>query len=105
MYAEKLTKFGIWFDGPMSPELFRLQYIEPAGFDIVVIGTGESRAVAAYRAVSHLEGKGVGPVLEQVFDELEFVLNPMSSTIEAEPPKTNMYCIIGIGVDWADKDD
>ena len=105
MYAKKLTKFGIWFDGPISPELFKLKYDKPEGFDIIVIGTGESKAVAAYRAISHLEGKGVGPVLEQIFDELEFILTPASSAIEAEPPTTHIYCTIAVSVEWNTDDD
>jgi hypothetical protein len=93
----KLEKFGIWFKGPHSEELFKALYVPPSGFDQIFVGTGESKAVAAARALSHTRGCG----LSGIYDELEKLTHrnmpPRSTAIEGDD-YCQVYCIIGVGV-------
>lgn len=100
--ANKLTKFGIWFQGPLDPETFKLIYIEPEDFDLVVIGTGESQAVAANRALSHLEGKGIAAIYSDIYRQTNRVLGKTSALIEAPEQNRNIYCIIAISAEWTE---
>jgi len=103
MAAKRLTKFGIRFYGPHSVELFKEVYTPNDNFDLTVIGTGESKAVAAHRALAHLEGMGVGPITDAIYEELEFVLGPGSSVVEADNRTCFIYCVVNISAGWDER--
>lgn len=98
--AKRLNKIGVWFKGPHTPELFKMLYIKEKyrEFDHVAVGTGESRAVAAARALSHMRDLNVRPIMDDIQTHVQLQLPRHSNEIEAESG-TNMYCIIGIEVD------
>jgi hypothetical protein len=100
--AKRLTKFGVRFRGPHSPELFKSLHTgnEETHFDHTVIGTGESRAVAAARAMSHLRPLNLGhKVLADI--EAHVALNMPSNPTAIEAPEEflNIYCILSISVE------
>lgn len=97
--ATRLLKFGIWFKGPQTAELFKYTYHEPQGFDHVLIGSGESRAVAAARALSRLRDLEVRAIREDIEVQTQLVLRPEYSEVEITEPETSMYCIIGLNVE------
>jgi hypothetical protein len=97
--AKRLVELGIRFYGPQAPELFKASYVEPDKYDHVVIGTGESRAVAAARAVSHMRDLGVQNIKEAIEEHVQVVLTPDCTEIEAGDSELNMYCVIGIRVE------
>lgn len=91
----KLEKFGIWFKGPHSEQLFKVLYNPPSDYDQVFIGSGESKAVAAARALSHTRGCG----LSSVYDDLEKLVHrnmPQRSTAIEGDSQCQVYCIIGV---------
>ena len=96
--AKRLDKIGMWFKGPCSAPLFKLLYIEPPDFEAVSIGTGESRAIAAVRAIAHLKGKGFGPVMKQINDEVQFILSDASHIVEGDE-QCAVYCILGVSAE------
>ena len=96
---KRLEKFGIWYKGPHSAEMFDAIYIEPTGFECVVTGTGESKAVAAARALSHLRGKGFGAIMNEIEAEMMFHLPERATAVEAPEHFLNVYCIIGISAE------
>ncbi|MHC4121601.1 MAG: hypothetical protein ACYSWO_29360 [Planctomycetota bacterium] len=98
--AKRLTKFGIWFEGPKTPQLFDLCFNrDPDGFDHAVVGTGESRAVAASRALSHMRDLNVKPIMGDIESHVQRTLGPGCAEIEAAENELNMYCIIAISVE------
>lgn len=96
--AKRLEKFGLLFYGPYSPELFKAVYMEPEGFETVVIGSGESKAVAAIRAVAHLKGKGYGPVMDKINDEMRFHLPAQPQAVEGDD-YCAVYCVLGVSAE------
>lgn len=96
--ATHLTKIGIRFHGPQTPELFNACRSPQPEFDHVVIGTGESRAIAACRAVAHMRDLSVRAIREDIEAQVQLVLTPGCNEVEAGPHDTNMYCVIGICV-------
>lgn len=101
--AKRLKRVGIWFKGPHSAALFKAlhtpeKYCE---FDHVVIGTGESRAVAASRAISHMRDLNIRPILEDIQTHVQVQLPPHASDIEAGG-LTSIYCIIALDVERED---
>jgi hypothetical protein len=94
----KLTKFGMSFKGPYSAELFKQAYIEPEGFDHVVIGTGESKAIASARAFAHLRGNGINPIMDDISSMIDKNLPSAPHTVEGDD-KCSVYCIIGASVE------
>jgi|GEM_PF-6387995 len=98
--AKKLKKFALRFYGPYSPDMFKAMYVESdfAQFDTVVIGTGESKAVAAARALSHLNGKGYGPVMDAIIGEIEFIVPKNSHFIEGDD-FCMVYCVLAVGAE------
>jgi hypothetical protein len=96
---KRLEKFGIWYKGPHSAEMFKVIYIEPVGFECVVVGSGESKAVAAARAISHLRGEGFGAVMNEIEDEMQFHMPDRATAIEAPEPFLNVYCIVGVSAE------
>lgn len=97
--AKRVSKVGMWFKGPHSPDLFKALYVEPEEeFDAVVIGTGASKAVAAAYAIGHLRGKGFGPVFDQIEDTVEHMLPKNASFIEGDD-FTPIYCILGVSAE------
>jgi hypothetical protein len=57
--AKRLSMITVRYMGPYSPQLFESLFIanDYADFEEVAIATGESKAVAAARAISHLHGQ------------------------------------------------
>jgi hypothetical protein len=75
-------------------------YVESPHFDHNVIGTGESKAVAAMRALSHLHDLDLGrKVRADIETQLQATLPGNASYIEAAHPDLNVYCTIGITVE------
>jgi hypothetical protein len=97
--ATQLTKFGIWFHGPQTPELFDACKPAHPEFDHVVIGTGESRAVAASRALAHMRDLNIRPIREGIEAQTQVVLTPQCNEVEADCHGMQMYCIIAISVE------
>jgi hypothetical protein len=93
--AKRLDKIGLWFKGPHSAELFKLLYIEPVDFETVVIGTGESKAVAATRALAHLKGKGYSPIMQSINDEVQHMMPSAPHAVEGDQ-YCAVYCILGV---------
>jgi len=98
--AKRLDKIGMWFKGPHSPDLFKALYVESqyAEFETVSIGTGESKAVAAARAIAHLHGKGYGPVLQEIHDQVERMMPDNSEFVEGDG-MSFVYCILGVSAE------
>jgi len=96
--AKRLTKIGIWFKGPHSADLFEALWIYPSEFDDVFIGTGESKAVAAMRALAHMQGKGLSAIYEAIEREVQTSMPPRSTTVEGDH-NCSVYCIVGICYD------
>ena len=96
--ATRLTKFGIWFHGPQTPELFDACKPTHDEFDHVVTGTGESRTVAAVRALAHMRDLNVRGIREDIEAQTQLVLTPECNEVEAGSHGMNMYCVIAISV-------
>jgi hypothetical protein len=97
--ATRLTKFGIWFYGPQTPDLFDTIPLPRDQFDHVVVGTGESRAVAACRALAHMRDLDVRDIREDIEAQVQIVLTPAYNEVEAGQHGMNMYCVIAINVE------
>lgn len=99
MTKRKLKSFGIRFIGPYSPQLFKAVFVDhdwKTQYDQYTIGTGESKAVAALRAVSHL--KDVEDLRGDIDAHVQYQLNENATVIEGDG-MCSVYCIIGIEVD------
>jgi len=96
--ATRLTKFGIRFHGPQTPELFDAVPLPHDEFDHVVVGTGESRAVAASRALAHMRDLNVRGIREDIEAQTQLVLTPECNEVEANSHGMNMYCVVAINV-------
>ena len=96
--AKRLDKFGIWYKGPHSAEMFKVIYQEPPDFECVVIGSGESKAVAMARALSHLRGEGFATIMNQIEGEAHFHLPDRATAIEGDD-YCQVYCIIGVSAE------
>lgn len=93
---KKLHQYGIWFYGPYSPELFELIYAAPpAIFTDVFIGAGESKAVAAMRALSHIKGRGWSSCFDLIEDEVKRALPSHSTTVEGDE-RCSIYCVLAL---------
>lgn len=97
--AKRLTHFCIRFYGPHGPGLFEACFTKPDAFDHIVIGTGESRTVAAARALSHMRDLNVQGIREDIEQQVQMVLTPECTEIEAPEPEMNMYAVIGLNVE------
>lgn len=95
--AKRLESIALFFEGPYSPELFNLmsQVKRFSNFETVTIGTGESKAVAAVRAIAHLKGKGYGPVMDEINFEVQRLMPAAPHTVEGDS-MCQVYCILGV---------
>jgi hypothetical protein len=86
--------------GPYSPQLFESLFIanDYADFEEVAIATGESKAVAAARAISHLQGKGFGPIMDQIIEFVEREAPRNSHFVEGDL-FCSVYCILGVSAE------
>lgn len=101
MSNRKLAKFGIRFMGPHTPELFKALFVEhnwKQEYGQYAIGTGESKAIAAIRAVSHLND--VEDLRGDIDAQVQCHLNDLATCIEGEG-RCKVYCIVGIEVEDA----
>jgi hypothetical protein len=96
--AKRLTKFSILFMGPHSAQLFKAVYVPPTEYDSVFIGTGESKAVASARAMSHMRGAGYGSVFNQIEELVQKHMPARPTSIEGNK-EAQVYCIIGISAE------
>lgn len=93
---KKLKSYGIWFHGPFSPDLFKYVHTQPpAVFTDVFIGTGESKAVAAMRALSHIKGAGWASEFSRIEELVKQSLPSHSTTIEGDD-QCSVYCVLGL---------
>ena len=92
----QLDKLRVRFMGPYSAQLFKVAYVEEPGFDTTVIGTGESKAVAAARALSHLAGQGYATIMNQIEDGVQRNLPERATAIEAPELNINVYAVISL---------
>lgn len=102
--AKRLIKFGMRFMGPHSPQLFEALFIKynwEQEYDHYFIGTGESKAVAMARAMSHMQGYGIGPIMHEIQELAQFQLPARAKYIEGSG-LVQVYCIIGISAEWED---
>jgi hypothetical protein len=100
--AKRLTKFGLQFRGPLTPESFRACYVEPSHqYDHVVVGSGESRGVAVHRALSHMSDLRVDNVMDDIVAQAMCVApaNCHEAVPGAKHRGVGIYCIIGIDVE------
>lgn len=99
--TKRLSKIGIWFKGPHSAELFKYLYVEESyrDFDHVRVGSGESMAVAATRAIAHFRD------LELPHSVMEDIRTHVQIQLPAHADKTegdqfaSMYCIVAISLE------
>jgi len=93
--AKRLEKISIRFMGPHSSDLFKCLYIPPVDFEHVSIGTGESKSVAATRAIAHLQGEGFSPILDEIRDAVSNMMPGAPDAVEGDG-FCQIYCIIGV---------
>lgn len=99
---KRIKSFSIRFYGPHTPDLFKWCFVEDSWdrYDQYKIGTGESRAVAATRAVSHLASTitMTNSARDTLTQQSQAALPPGAETVEASSG-TNMYCVIGVDLE------
>jgi len=103
---KRLIKFGMQFKGPHNDQLFEALFVAhewEVEYDKYFIGTGESKAVAMTRALSHMKGSGLAPIFHEIEGEALFQcpINHISAFIEGDGV-CQVYCIIGISAIWED---
>lgn len=99
--AKQLKRIAIRFYGPHSPDLFKLIFVRDewdVNYDHFVVGTGESRAVAAARAVSHMRDLEVKEIIGDIEAQVQCVLPRNAAEIEGDNI-CQLYCVIGLDVE------
>jgi len=86
------------FAGPHSDDMVKHGCIdlEKNGFDHIFIGKGETRMVAAARALGQIADSSQAQLLAPVNSYVQSVLLPESMNIEADGFLCNVFCIIRV---------
>lgn len=92
--AKRLTKIEVWFKGPHSAELFKARWVEPE-YDLVFIGSGESKTIAADRALALFQGEALSAIYEDIEKAVRSETPPRAKAIEGDE-HCSVYCIVGI---------
>ncbi len=84
------------FYGPCSDELANsgLVDFDPHGNDVVVVGKGITRALAANAAVAEFADTFFSEYLQNVSDYINSRLNPTALEVEADGTTHNVFCVI-----------
>lgn len=93
---KRLEKINIDYRGPHSAELFKASYVKPTEYQHTVVGTGESHAVAAVRALSHLRNLSLGTVFLTIEEMVQKSLPTNASAIATPQADINIYCVLSI---------
>jgi len=96
--AQRLSAICVDFKGPHSPDLFKELFVPREAFDTYTIGTGESKAVAVTRAISHLIGKGYSPILSEIENQVEALMPNNSHYVEGDA-NCQVYCILYVSAE------
>jgi len=97
--AKKLTKIKIDYVGPYSGELFRVSHSKLADYQQTVFGAGESHAVAAIRALSHLRSFALGTAFLEIEEMVQKSLPDNANAIATPQADLNIYCVISFDVE------
>lgn len=99
--VKRLTKINIEYKGPYSEDLFRISHSKLTEYQQTVIGTGESHAIAAIRALSHLRNLELGTVFSTIEELVQKSLPANASAIATPQADINIYCVISFDVEEA----
>jgi len=96
--TKRLEVIKIDYRGPYSAKLFETIYVKPTAFQHTVVGTGESHAVAAIRALSHLRDLDLGAAAREIGDAVQQALPANASEIATPQADINIYCVLSFDV-------
>jgi hypothetical protein len=97
--AKRLEKINIDFRGPHSAELFEASYVKPTEYQHTVVGVGESHAVAAVRALSHLRNLGLGAAFLEIEGMVQKSLPTNANAIATPQADINIYCVLSFNLE------
>ena len=102
MAVTQIKQYSIRFYGPHSQDLMQYVYTQPpAVFNDVFIGSGESKAVAAMRALSHMKGAGYSEIFTTVEKMIMDSLPSKATTIEGDE-NCSIYCVLAFEAEHDD---
>lgn len=91
-------KLDIRFEGPCSDDMVAHGAInlEPQGYSNVFVGKGETRAVAAARALGQIAESPESHLFDTVLSAINEA--PVTWNLEADGIVCNVYCIIRVSL-------
>jgi ATP-dependent protease HslVU (ClpYQ) peptidase subunit len=95
---KRVTELNIEYKGPYSEELFRISH-KPKDYQHIVVGSGESHAVAAIRALSQLRNLELGTVCQDIKEKVQQFLPANANAIATPQADINIYCVLSFDVE------
>jgi hypothetical protein len=96
--TKRLTELNIEYKGPYSEELFKISH-KPKDCQYTVVGAGESHAVAAIRALSHLRNLALGAARLDIEEKVQQFLPANANAIATPQADINIYCVLSFDVE------
>jgi hypothetical protein len=96
--AKRLTKIKIDYVGPYSEEVFNASR-NPKDYQYTVVGSGESHAIAAIRALSNLRNLSLGTVFLSIEEQVQKSLPANAIAIATPQADINIYCVLSFDVE------